>query len=70
VSLSMKTDYFGHDLVYKQYKAEGRSDWATAEVITENIRGLETFIQRLRLRPGAEILELCGAGDLSMCIPA
>ena len=63
----MRTNYIGHDNVYKKKKTEGMPGWATAEQIQENIARLKELLQAKYVPKSGNLLELgCGAGDLTL----
>jgi cyclopropane fatty-acyl-phospholipid synthase-like methyltransferase len=58
----MKTDYIGHDRVYKRLKAKGAFGWTSEadQIQVVQPRVLET-IHQLALAPGSRILDMgCG----------
>jgi ubiquinone/menaquinone biosynthesis C-methylase UbiE len=58
-----KTDYFGHDEVYKRLRSEGREDWATNEQIEEFTSKMEEVFCWQHFPAQGKLLELgCGAG--------
>lgn len=62
----MKTNYIGHDDLYKQRKAKGWSGWADEQTVESNLRTLQTEFDRSFVPISGRALELgCGAGELT-----
>jgi len=63
----MRTNYIGHDELYKKRKAEGKTGWDTAEQTQEFISTLEEVIRAEYVPKSGKLLELgCGAGNITL----
>lgn len=63
----MKTNYIGHDELYKLRKAKGWQGWGDAETIKSNLRTLDEELRRDFVPNSGRVLELgCGAGGISL----
>jgi 2-polyprenyl-3-methyl-5-hydroxy-6-metoxy-1,4-benzoquinol methylase len=64
----MKTNYQGHDNVYKKHKAEGKGGWdPTPEVTKETFANLSKMLEAKYVPKKGKLLELgCGAGNITL----
>ena len=67
----MKTNYIGHDEIYKTRKAEGRPGWQDADSLKETLATLEEELKAEHAPKSGKLLELgCGAGDFTLWLVA
>jgi 2-polyprenyl-3-methyl-5-hydroxy-6-metoxy-1,4-benzoquinol methylase len=63
----IKTDYFGHDALYKRFKAEGKRGWSPDEEVQITLTQLEEFLRAEYTPKKGKLLELgCGDGTFSL----
>ena len=64
---TMKTNYGGHDTLYKQRKALGQAGWDDEEVYKHFQAELAPQLDAAGAEPGMHVLELgCGAGNMTV----
>lgn len=64
----MKTNYAGHDSIYKKHRSQGKAGWdANADSINETKAILEKALQSEHVPKKGKLLELgCGAGNITL----
>lgn len=63
----LRTDYFGHDRIYRKRRAAGNPGWETAPVTADTLEALAQELNAPYLPHTGRVLEIgCGAGDLSL----
>ncbi|MDF1667873.1 MAG: methyltransferase domain-containing protein [Planctomycetota bacterium] len=63
----MRTNYVGHDDMYKKNKAAGQAGWDPAEISEEVIKQFQELFTHESIPQACRLLELgCGAGNLSV----
>jgi ubiquinone/menaquinone biosynthesis C-methylase UbiE len=66
-TMSLKTNYIGHDAQYKRFKAEGMNGWNDEQDWKAWEEALEDLCKDLVFPKSGKLLELgCGAGEVSL----
>jgi SAM-dependent methyltransferase len=64
--MTLRTNYEGHDALYRRRRSEGATGWDSEEGTEENIVSIERLLTESRIEQVGSMLELgCGAGNLT-----